>query len=348
MTRRLLFATLAVAALILGTTSPSWACGGLVAPNGTVHLVRTSTLAAWHDGVEHYITSFQFAGGGAEVGSIVPLPGVPTSVERGGNWTLQRLEREVAPIPAAAAARGADTVNAASAQVLLETTVDALDITVLSGGGKEVGDWARQHGFQLTPDAPEVLDFYARRSPVFMAARFNAAAARARGQEVGDGTPIHITIPLADPWVPIRILGLGRGPLEPVNADVFVLTDSTPAIRPTPGLTVLRSEAAGDALLSDLRNDRGMDWVPDHMWFNYLQVSAPAQTLTDDIAMDVHGEQPSAWAAGRLASAAAPSLPTGTPVTHRSGLEGRWLLTGFAALVIVVLLARRHGMRETA
>ncbi|HSH22736.1 MAG TPA: hypothetical protein VK975_01590 [Acidimicrobiales bacterium] len=29
-----------------------------------------------------------------ENGSIVPLPDVPTAVERGGDWTLQRLARE--------------------------------------------------------------------------------------------------------------------------------------------------------------------------------------------------------------------------------------------------------------
>src|SRR5436189_165330 len=69
------------------------ACGGLVAPNGTVRLLSTTTLAAWHDGVEHYVTSFKFAGDGqGEFGSIVPLPGIPTKVERGGDWTLQRLE----------------------------------------------------------------------------------------------------------------------------------------------------------------------------------------------------------------------------------------------------------------
>ncbi len=64
---------------------PAWACGGLVAPNGGINLVRTSTLAAYHDGVEHYVTSFEFNGeGGGEFGSIVPLPGVPTDVVKGG------------------------------------------------------------------------------------------------------------------------------------------------------------------------------------------------------------------------------------------------------------------------
>ena len=54
-------------------------------------LTRTTTLAAYHDGVERYVTSFEFTGQGEEVGSIVPLPGVPSKVERGGDWTLQRL-----------------------------------------------------------------------------------------------------------------------------------------------------------------------------------------------------------------------------------------------------------------
>src|SRR3954462_13475447 len=96
---RKLAAALGVMALALAvSTAPALACGGLVAPNGTVRLLRTSTLAAWHDGVEHYVTSFSFAGGSqGEFGSIVPLPAVPTKVERGGGWRLQRLARGTAP-----------------------------------------------------------------------------------------------------------------------------------------------------------------------------------------------------------------------------------------------------------
>ena len=73
------------------------ACGGLIGENGTIELVRTTTLAAYSDGVERYVTAFEFTGEGESVGSIVPLPDVPTSVERGGDWTLQRLALEVAP-----------------------------------------------------------------------------------------------------------------------------------------------------------------------------------------------------------------------------------------------------------
>ena len=64
----------------------------------------------------------------------------------------------------------------------MEVQIDALDITVLKGGADEVGAWATEHGFRLPPDAPEVLDFYAARSPIFLAAVFDADAAAERGQ----------------------------------------------------------------------------------------------------------------------------------------------------------------------
>src|SRR5574341_480923 len=88
---------LSVPAIVVLAAGPAGACGGLVGENGTIQLLRTSTLAAYSHGVERYVTSFEFTGEGKEVGSIVPLPGVPSKVERGGDWTLQRLAREVAP-----------------------------------------------------------------------------------------------------------------------------------------------------------------------------------------------------------------------------------------------------------
>jgi hypothetical protein len=278
-------AVFAAAIVAVAGAGPAWACGGLVAPNGTVRLLRTSTLAAWHAGVEHYVTSFQFSGEGSEFGSIVPLPAIPTSVVRGGDWTLQRLEREVAPpVKAFAASAAAGSGAAGGAQVVLQTRIDALDITVLKGGGREVGDWARQHGYLLTPDAPEILDFYARRSPIFLAARFDAAAARGRGQRTGDGTPVHITMPLSRPWVPLRILTLGRGPLEPVPADVFLLTDKRISVHlPSEGADVERSDPASPLLLSDLRSDKGMEWVPASMWFTYVRIQGPGRALRSDI-----------------------------------------------------------------
>ena len=122
------------------------ACAGLIGSNGAVNLGRTTTLAAYHDGVEHYVTSFEFLGGGGEFGTLIPLPGVPTNVERGGAWTLQRLVRETQPKRVVPGRRADERRGDLSAEVLIEVRIDALDITVLKGGAagrSQVGDRPR-------------------------------------------------------------------------------------------------------------------------------------------------------------------------------------------------------------
>jgi hypothetical protein len=287
---RLVVAAAAASIAVVAAAGPAAACGGLVGENGTIQLTKTTTLAAFHDGVERYVTSFQFTGEGEQVGSIVPLPDVPSDVVRGGDWTLQRLAREVAPREKREFQATGDAVSSAGAEVLLETKIDALDISVLRGGGDEVGTWARDNGFLLSPDAPEVLDFYASRSQVFMAARFDASRAAALGQNAGDGTPIMITIPTDAPWVPLRILSLGLDGSRAVEADVFLLTDDEPhLLAGGPGLSLERSEPADPSLLSDLRSDVGMEWVPTDMWFTYLQVDTDAHNLDYDLAVSPDG-----------------------------------------------------------
>jgi hypothetical protein len=296
--RRPWLSLIAATAALLITAAPTLACGGLIGPNGAVNLVRTTTFAGYHDGVEHYVTAFEFAGGGGAFGSITPLPDIPSKVERGGDWTLQRLVRETDPPDFAFEAFAADSarLSAGEAEVLLETTVDALDITILRGGGDEVGLWAKNHGFSLPPDAPEVLDFYANRSPIFMAAAFDADAAAERGQAIGDGTPVHLTIPTDNPWVPLRILALGKSAAETVQADVYLLTDDRPALLPkagafgeSNGLILDHSAAATDVLLADLRSDAGMEWVPDDAWLSKVVIDANADELTFDLAIDASG-----------------------------------------------------------
>jgi hypothetical protein len=293
------------AALVLAATvaAPVLACGGLIGPNGAVNLLRTTTFAGYHDGEEHYVTAFQFAGGGGAFGSLTPLPGIPSKVEKGGDWTLQRLLRETEPLQLEFASPAASGATARDAEVLMEVQIDALDITVLRGGAAQVGEWATEHGFRLPPDSPEVLDFYAARSPIFLAAVFDADAAAARGQAVGDGTPVHITIPTDNPWVPLRILALGKTGDERVDADVFMLTDRRPALLPVPtgdnGLSLDHSDVATASLLDDLRSDRGMEWVPSSGWLTKVGIDASARQLAFDLAVDTTGaRQPSRVMAG--------------------------------------------------
>lgn len=314
--RRRSLMLLALTLAFMTLAGPALACGGLLSPNGSVNLLRTTTLAAYHDGIEHYITSFRFVGGGgAKFGSIIPLPGVPTDVVKAGDWTLQRLIREVRPpIPAPEAFSVTAGALRDSAKELLNVSIDALDITVLEGGAAEVAKWATEKGFLLSPDSPEVLDFYAKRSPIFLAARFDSKRAANQGLAEGDGTPIHVIMPTPNPWVPLRILGLGKQATEPIQADVFLLTDRRPATIPaaigdtrvgelvprTTGMRLTRSEWANEQLLADLRSDRGMEWLPaKDMWLTFLEIDAPAAQLRYDLAIDASGAgQPSYVAAG--------------------------------------------------
>jgi hypothetical protein len=334
-----LVAGLALSGALAG---PAAACGGLVAPNGAVQLLRTTTLAAHVDGVEHYVTSFAFASPEASFGSIIPLPGEPTEVERAGRWTLQRLVQEITP-PLAAAENdsGGDSATAdESVEVLQNVQIDALDVTIVRGGGSEVAAWAEEQGFTISDDAPELLDFYSDRSPYFMAARFDADLAAADDFSEGDAIPVHLAIPTEDPWVPIRILGLDKVGSEIVEADVFLLTDERPSLLGPAAMVLERSEPASDLLLDDLRSDRRSEWVPDEAWLSYLRVDAPAEELVGDLAIDVDGDEPSRVAAGLSGgeSAAGPTVRTG------GGADEPWLWVaialGAAALLggVVVLL----------
>ena len=217
----------------------------------------------------------------------------------------------------------------------MQVKIEALDITVLKGGGEAVGRWATEHGFRLPPAAPEVLDFYAARSPIFLAAIFDADAAKARGQQIGDGTPVHITIPTANPWVPLRILALGKQGDERVDADVYLLTDQRPAILPYPfanGMRLEHSAPATSSLLDDLRSDKGMGWVPTSGWLSKIAIDASASQLTYDLAIDAKGTSPSRVAAGLDA----PASPTSqsTPSGEQLALIGL-ALTALGAIYLL-------------
>jgi hypothetical protein len=214
--------------------------------------------------------------------------------------------------------------------------IDALDITVLKGGAPDVAVWAKDHGFRLSPDAPEVLDFYAARSPVFLAAVFDSAAAAERGQQFGDGTPVHITIPTHNPWVPLRILGLGKQAEDFIQADVYLLTDDKPALLPVldTGLFLTYDQPANDQLLSDLRSDASMGWVPESGWLTKLVLSSATKDLRYDLAVDTtEARSPSPVAAG-LEPPAVRALPfTGAADTDDRSPGAFW-----AAIVAGVLL----------
>jgi hypothetical protein len=292
--------TLAIGWLI-AQTLPALACGSLVAPNGAVRLAHATTFVAWHDGVEHYTTAFTYQGDVSDLGWIVPLPAIPTNIQEGGAWTLQRLERETHPLPPGVFA-GAVQDRAASAQVIQQVQIEALDITVLKGTGQEVIDWCEQNHFALDGDTRAHLLRYAQGSPIFMAAKYNTDRARARGQLTGDGAPVLITMPTKQLWVPLEVLALDG---QQVQADVYLLTDGpvntsevgalvgqSPVgteVAGAPGFTVAFQEPMNALLYHDLSTDRNGSWVPRNAWLTYLTLDAPQPTVTYDMAVSPSG-----------------------------------------------------------
>ncbi len=335
MVRRLLWVAALAASLLAVESGAAFACGGLVAPGHAEALQKATTLVVWHDGYEHYITSFEFAGLANTFGYIIPLPGVPTKIQRGGNWTLERVEGEIGQGPLEFKANGGVALEAAAApsvQVLQQVKIDALNITIVRGGGSDVANWAKRNGFDLTPDAPRVLGAYSKAGAVFALAKFNRVDAKQRGLVQGQGEVIQFTISTKAPWVPFRILALGKAGPEFVDADVFVLTDARPSFFPSigslPGMTVRKNAPASSSLLADLSSDRGMNWVPSSgMWFTALTLHTTAPTVNYDLSIDGGGPAPST-----------PGYPI--PVGFSWPL---WLAPALGGLAILAIARRERG-----
>jgi hypothetical protein len=302
MLKRLVIAALSAGAA-LTSVIPAAACGGLVAPNGAIRLSRATTLVAWHDGVEHYMTSFAYAGSSFDnFGWIVPLPAVPDKVEEGGGWTLQRLNRETHPQPRALLADGLAAPSAASAEVLQQVQVRALDITILRGSGDGIVEWCQKNGFLLDKETRAHLQVYANGSPIFMAAKYNVDRAQATKQRSGDGAPVLITMHTDRPWVPLEVLANGT---DTVNADLYLLTDRpiytsdlAAAVKESPegglvpgaaGLAVQYQKPISDSLQADLAGDKNMGWVPKQAVLTYMTLTTPASTVSYDMGISDSG-----------------------------------------------------------
>jgi len=355
-----MFKKIAALAIALGIfvvqALPAFACGGLVAPNGAVRLARATTLVAWHNGIERYLTAFTYQGDIKDVGWIVPLPAVPLKIEEGGAWTLQRLERESHPVQLTFGAESTAATPLNKATVLQQVKIEALNITVIRGSGQEVLNWAASNGFSVDSETRDHLLVYAKASPIFMAAKFDTSAAKARGQLQGDGTPILITMKTEHIWVPLEILSLDGQ----VQADLYLLTDSPvytselgafagqssvgTQVPGAQGFSLAFQEKTTPALYHDLSTDRNMGWVWPDSWMTYLTLDAPHTTVTYDlgitstgvIRLAPFGTAPMAVVDGQGSLPGwLPRLPLGTP---------QFLLTGFILLSIVagiVLIVRR-------
>jgi hypothetical protein len=338
MVNKLVPAAAATLAFFLTQALPAAACGGLIAPNGAIRLERATTLVAWHDGVERYMTSFSYNGEASSFGWIVPLPAVPEKVEEGGGWTLQRLFRETHPQPAILDLAFAGRAQATTADVLLQVQVRALDITVLRGSGQGVLDWAASNGFAVDAETRAHVLQYAKGSPVFMAAKYNAERAAKQRLIFGDGAPVLITMKISHPWVPFEVLAAG----QQVQADLYLLSDKPvntsewraligasgvgTNVQGAEGFSLAFQEKMTDNLYRDLSTDKNMSWVRRDSWLTYLTLNAPDDKVTYDLSVTPmgvvkvapFGTKPMAIVDGTTTATQpldAPTAPMGTAMT---------------------------------
>ena len=85
-----------------------------------------------------------------------------------------------------------------------------------------------------------------------------------------------------------------------------------------------------------------MGWVPQHMWFSYIDVNQRAADLTHDLAIDASGfGRPDPLAAGYASPA--PALPT-TWLT-----ESLWAAVAVSVILVAAIEAdRRRRSRRPA
>jgi hypothetical protein len=372
MLKKLVIPAAALAAF-LATATSAFACGGLVAPNGAIRLSRATTMVAWHDGVERYLTSFSYQGTDVQdFGWIVPLPAAPDKVEEGGGWTLQRLQRATHPQPQLAFAAGG-AARAANAEVLMQVKVRALDITVLKGSGQAIVDWCRQNDFLLNAETKAHLLVYAKASPFFMAAKYNIARAQATRQVQGDGAPVLITMRVPHMWIPLEVLANGT---DQVGADLYLLTDNPvytsdlgalvgelpqgTFVPGAPGLTVRYQEPIDAQLFRDLSTDKNMGWVRPNRILTYLTLDAPAFTVRYDMGVSdsnvirvaSYGTRPMDVASGTH-SITDPSIITPDPqddsLLLAPGVRSAVIAMGLMSLLLLVaLFVVRHRRRSAA
>jgi hypothetical protein len=92
------------------------------------------------------------------------------------------------------------------------------------------------------------------------------------------------------------------------------------------GIRLDASQSASESLLTDLRTDRGMGWVPSTAWLTKVAVDGEARQIGFDLAVDASGAgRPSAIDAGL-------AMPDPAPLQTPVDVGRTFLALAFAAI----------------
>ena len=299
--RRIVVAAGTAAAAFLLTAAPALACGGLVAPDGDVRLDKATTFVAWHDGVEHYVTSFAYTGAAADVGWIVPLPAVPSKIEAAGRGRCSGssassiLRRSFVPSRQqargagglrrcrAGAGRGARRHRAQGQRLEGDRLVCPQRLSAAAGDqGPPAPVRAGQpglHGRQIQQLGRAAARAAVRRRRPAAHHHAHAAAVGAAGDPRQRGCSGECRPLPADR---IKPLTTENGVPVVSRSSVGSVIDSAK------GFTVAGAEPMNASLHHDLSIDRNMSWVPASGYLTYLTLNAPGADVTYDLGVNAN------------------------------------------------------------
>jgi hypothetical protein len=228
-----LAALAALAALVVGHSSPASACLPAPPDHHWVRIAEEEAVITYDPAtrVEHFIRRASFQSDVADFGFIVPLPSRPTLAEADATMfeRLDELTRPklvykervsgIDPTPLVLGAflmRSGSAVAPASVRVLDQVTVAGYDAAVLAADSSEaLAEWLRARGYANGPEVEAWVAPYVARRWVFAA--FRIAPARGGGgaetpeKRIGSGT-VDITFTTDAPFYPYREPASMRGP----------------------------------------------------------------------------------------------------------------------------------------
>ncbi len=219
----------AAGAVALAAPSEAQACGGTFCDAGpqpmpvdqsgeNILFVRRGTQIQAH-------IQIQYEGDAERFGWVIPLQSVPTfsvgseplfqALLQGSvpqYWFTQQFDDcSIDMDPGAPPSDGGDNGTGAAGEdgggeepdgpdILLQETVGAFEITVLSGGSAaEIIEWLDANGYQQDPDAEPILQEYVKENHVFGAVKLTS------GADTDEIHPIVLTFDSSEPCIPLRL-----------------------------------------------------------------------------------------------------------------------------------------------
>ncbi len=270
----------------MGVPQTAEACGGLFCDGGptpmpvdqsgeNILFVRDGTTTEAH-------IQIQYEGEAAQFGWVIPMLSVP-EFSVGSELLMQNLLQGTVPTYFAQTVRdecsdpnpppnaGGDADGEAGTtgasgdgggsegdpggpEILLEATVGAYDITVLTGGSaSEVIEWLDANGYQQDPEAEPILQAYLDEGHVFGAVKLTG------GADVDEIHPIVLTFQGSEACIPLRLTRIAA--VEDMNVRSFFLG---------------QSRTVPQNYRHVLVNQVKIDWSPGNLGSNYKDVITQA------------------------------------------------------------------------